>query len=380
MISYWEQQSFLFYDHIVIGSGIVGLQVAIHLKLAFPQQRVLVLERSLLPYGASLRNAGFACMGSATELLSDLNHQTEAEVVGLFLQRRNGLHALRSLLGDAAMDYKEEGSFELIGPEQEHALDKIDFLNALLSKELPHNAFTLANHKLADFNFNKEAVKALISNNFEGSIHTGKTLRALVDKAITLGVELKTGARVAEIHTEGNQAQLWVTDTTRAERLPFQARTVTLCTNAFTKQFLPDEDVVPGRGQVLITEPIPNLPFKGIFHMEEGYFYFRELDGRILIGGGRNKDFNTEQTTDIALNEYIQGLLDAHLQQTIIPGIPYKVAMRWAGIMAFGATKLPIVQQLNEYYFGAFRMGGMGVALGAQVAKDVVQLIIAQTK
>lgn len=49
MFSYWEQQSFLHYDHIVIGSGIVGLSTAIELKDRFPQKRVLVLERSLFP-------------------------------------------------------------------------------------------------------------------------------------------------------------------------------------------------------------------------------------------------------------------------------------------------------------------------------------------
>jgi len=69
MFSYWEQESFSFYDHIVAGAGIVGLNVAIALKEQYPNARVLVLERSLLPTGASTRNAGFACMGSPTELL-----------------------------------------------------------------------------------------------------------------------------------------------------------------------------------------------------------------------------------------------------------------------------------------------------------------------
>ena len=66
MLSYWEKQSLLQYDHIVLGSGIVGLSAAISLKERQPQARVLVLERALLPTGASTKNAGFACIGSLT--------------------------------------------------------------------------------------------------------------------------------------------------------------------------------------------------------------------------------------------------------------------------------------------------------------------------
>ncbi|RYZ47414.1 MAG: FAD-binding oxidoreductase, partial [Sphingobacteriales bacterium] len=66
MLSYWEKTSFLHYDHIVIGSGIVGLSTALELRGRFPSSRILVLERGLLPTGASSRNAGFACMGSVT--------------------------------------------------------------------------------------------------------------------------------------------------------------------------------------------------------------------------------------------------------------------------------------------------------------------------
>ena len=95
MFSYWEQQSFSYYDHIVIGSGIVGLSLAIELTEREPGKRVLVLERGLLPTGASTRNAGFACMGSATELLDDLLYMTEAEVLGLFELRKKGLSLLR---------------------------------------------------------------------------------------------------------------------------------------------------------------------------------------------------------------------------------------------------------------------------------------------
>lgn len=115
MLSYWEQQSFVSYNHIVIGAGIVGLSTAIELKDKYPAHSVLMLERGLLPTGASSRNAGFACMGSLTEILDDSQYTNEAEIVKLYDWRKRGLELLRNRLGDAAIGYKDNGSYELIG-------------------------------------------------------------------------------------------------------------------------------------------------------------------------------------------------------------------------------------------------------------------------
>ena len=151
--------------------------------------------------------------------------------------------------------------------------------------------------------------------------------------------------------------------------------TLSICTNAFTPQLLPGEDVVPGRGQVLITEPVPGLKFKGIYHFDKGYYYFREIDGRVLFGGGRNLDFSGEATTNMALSTIIQTDLEQKLAEIILPGTPFRIAQRWAGIMAFGANKYPTVRAFSARVYGAFRMGGMGVALGSEVARQLAGLV-----
>src|SRR5688500_18677122 len=150
MFSYWEQQSFSFYDHIIAGAGIVGLSTAIELRQRFPEARVLVLERGLLPTGASSRNAGFACMGSVTELLDDLETMDEASVFRLFEWRKKGLELLRSRLGDANIGYEENGSYELISEKEGTALDKLDYLNNLLLPLTGKPAFRLANEKIGE--------------------------------------------------------------------------------------------------------------------------------------------------------------------------------------------------------------------------------------
>jgi glycine/D-amino acid oxidase-like deaminating enzyme len=374
MFSYWEQQSFLHYDHIVIGSGIVGLSTAIELKDRFPQKRVLVLERSLFPFGASTRNAGFACMGSFTELLDDLKTNSEAEMIALFIERKKGLDILRSRLGNEAIGYRENGSFELISEKELPLLEQLLHINHIIENATGQLPFRMANERIAAFGFAKDKVSAMIENLGEGELHTGKMMRALTDYALSKGIEIKTGADVASFEEEGKFVVVNIKDPIRREPVRLQCDKLFICTNAFTKQLLPEVNINPGRGQVLITEPIEGLPFKGIYHFDEGYYYFREIDGRILFGGGRNLDFTGETSTDIALNNAIQNDLEEKLRTIILPGREVNIAQRWSGIMAFGDTKRPIVGQFGRNVYGAFRMGGMGVALGSAVAKDLAAL------
>ncbi len=375
MISYWEQQSFLHYDHIIIGSGIVGLSTAIELKSVFPKHSILILERGLLPTGASSRNAGFACMGSVTELLDDMKNSAEEDVVALFAQRKNGLLRLRNRLGDNAIDYKEEGSFELIDQSNIVVLESIEYLNKLLAPVTGKDAFQLASDKIDTFGFNKNNVAQLIQNNLEGSLDTGKMLRALIRLALSLDIEIKTGATVTSFEEKNNSVTVLLADAFRNSEISLSCQSLVLCTNAFTKELLPDVDVRPGRGQVLITKPIGHLPFKGIFHLEEGYYYFRTIENRVLFGGGRNLDFDKEATTSFDLNMDIQNVLDEKLRTIILPNIKFEIDMRWTGIMAFGPTKQPIVKAFSDRVFGAFRMGGMGVALGSEVAFKIGTLV-----
>lgn len=375
MFSYWEQQSFLHYDNIVIGSGIVGLSTAIELRERFPGQRTLVLERSLFPYGASTRNAGFACMGSFTELLDDLKTYSEEDMVALFIQRKKGLDILRERLTDPVIDYRERGSYELIGEHELPLLDHLQHLNDIIAVATGSIPFRLANEKILASGFAADKVSAMIENTGEGELHSGRMMRALTDFALQKGIEIKTGALVLSFEEEGSTVTVQVADRIRNDRIPLQCKRLFICTNAFTRQLLPGEDIRPGRGQVLITEPIPNLPFKGIYHFDEGYYYFREIDGRILLGGGRNLDFEGETSTEIALNEHIQKDLEDKLHHLILPGRRVRVAQRWAGIMAFGETKRPLIKRFGQCVYGAFRMGGMGVALGSAAAREMVLLV-----
>ena len=72
--SYWElKEWFTNIDFTIVGSGIVGLNCAITLKKNHPKAKILILEKGMLPQGASTKNAGFACFGSLSEIENTLS-------------------------------------------------------------------------------------------------------------------------------------------------------------------------------------------------------------------------------------------------------------------------------------------------------------------
>jgi hypothetical protein len=371
-ISYWEQQSwFERVDVLIIGSGIVGLNAALCLKKSNPALQVMVLERGLLPSGASTKNAGFACFGSPSELLDDLSAQDEKTVFSLVEKRWKGLLRLRKNLGDKAIQYEGLGGYEVFD-ERCHFEDcesQLPYLNKHVSSITgSKNVYRVADKKIAGFGLQK--VSHMIVNSAEGQIDTGKMMRALLDKVQSKGVLVLNSFTVNSFNESGGFVEV-----TGNEGLRIRARQLLIATNGFAKRLLPDLDVQPARAQVLVTGPVKGLKLKGTFHFDKGYYYFRNIGDRVLLGGGRNLAFREEETEAFGLTTTIQNKLDELLKTLILPGQDYTVERRWSGIMGVGQNKTSIVQPVSEHIFCAVRMGGMGVAIGSLVGEEAAALV-----
>ncbi|WP_293891417.1 FAD-binding oxidoreductase [Flavobacterium sp.] len=368
-LSYWELKNwFTSVDFTIVGSGIVGLHCALALRKKFPSCKILILEKGILPQGASTKNAGFACFGSLSEIIDDLKSHSEDEVVKLISKRWNGLQLLRKNLGDKTIDFKPYGGYELFLKEDENTyaecLQKLPFINDLLKPLFRNEVFA----KEADRFAFKGIQEYVIFNPFEAQIDTGKMMNALLKKAIENNILILNNVEVSSYQERNNLVEVALGD------FSFDTKKLLFATNGFAGS-LTNNKVKPARAQVLITEPIPNLNVKGTFHLDKGYYYFRNIDDRILLGGGRNLAFETETTTELGETELIQIRLEALLKEVILPNTDYKIAHRWSGIMGLGSTKKPIVEQLSEHVYCGVRLGGMGVAIGSLIGQELADLV-----
>ena len=373
--SYWETKYFMpFWDVAIIGSGITGLTTAVHLKKRFPERKIAVLERGALPSGASTKNAGFACFGSVSEILSDLENMSENEVFELIEKRYRGLKKLRELLGDDNIDYRPTGGFELFRKDEtetyERCLGSLGYINAELVQVIGKQAFRDAGDRISEFGFGD--VGQMLINNLEGCIDTGKMMKNLVALSRENGVEIFNGIEVNEFTDSGDRCIL---ETNTGKIL---TRQVVVATNGFARKLIPELNVEPCRGQVLITNRLTNLKFDGCFHYNEGFDYFRNIDGRILLGGGRNLNEAAETTTEEGVTDQIQDHLEELLREVIIPGQSFQVEMRWSGIMGIGDKKTVIMKKISDRVHCVCRLSGMGVALGTALGEKMAEMIGAE--
>lgn len=368
MNSIWELETFYRKrDIVIIGSGFSGLWAAIAIKEKHPEKSVLIIERNAVPLGASTRNAGFACFGSLTEVIADTQKMGWEKTLDLVTMRFEGLQKIRRYFKSDEIDFELNGGYEILNNDE--PLMQIKEVNEKLKRITGlEETYTLKQHKIKEFGLGRSPF--LIENPCEGSLHSGKLLQKLLEKCYELKVEFLLGTEVKNIDETPHKVEVYLSETTS-----IKGDKVIYCTNAFSSKFLKNENIIPARGQILLTEPIEGLKLNGTFHYDEGFYYFRNLGNRVLLGGGRNQDFKTEETTAFETTEFLQRHLEDFLKEVILPDHDVKIALRWSGIMAMGVEKTPIVKQLSERQFCAVRLSGMGVALAPVMGENIAELI-----
>ncbi|HKI44373.1 MAG TPA: FAD-dependent oxidoreductase [Balneolales bacterium] len=358
--SFWEldalQQP---YDLVVVGAGITGLSSAYFYKKSHPGARVVVVEKGMYPEGASTRNAGFACFGSVTELMDDLEHETEEEVRTRLLRRYQGLQGLRIILGDENIGFRQNGGFEIFKEEQvfKRAEEYISLFNKWL--------------------FDAEGIRGVyrptringypaIVNRLEGALHPGRLIWTLKEIVRNEGIEFLWNSKVD--HVEPGELVV-------NERYKLKAHSILLATNGFTSRLVPDIGIRPARGFVMVTSELSECNWVGTFHYDRGFVYFRNLGDRILLGGARNLDIETEHTYEFGVNPKIRTWLINFANEVLKLEKGWEVEWEWSGIMGFGPTKTPIVKCINDSIFVSAGFSGMGVSLGMEVGNQAAQLI-----
>ena len=366
-VSHWQRQGQQAreVDFLVVGAGLAGSAAAYFAKQAH-QREVVVTDARDVGLGASGRNAGFMISGL------DTYYHRAIERYGHAVAREMWALSHRSIAHWRA--FIKNSPFEV----------PLDSCGSLLLAETPEEAKEL-----------ERAAAALSKDSIDIEYHSkdplGRGYYAGIQQPLDAGVQpyllakavmAQSGAELIpnnEIYRIQQDEANCVCVYTR--QIIFKARYVLLCTNAWSPMIDPYfiGKVIPTRAQCLVTERLDHVPIPCCGYSDYGYMYYRTtFDGRLLLGGGRQR-FKAEEanTTEDRLNPNVHAYLDDYLAK-YFPDVTAAVAHRWSGIMGFSADGLPLVGCLPGKPRVGFAVGftGHGLAMGAAAVERAVDKLL----
>lgn len=126
------------------------------------------------------------------------------------------------------------------------------------------------------------------------------------------------------------------------------------------------------RLQMLATAPTTEKTVRCPMYYREGYEYWQQLpDGRIALGGMRDKGGEDEWSLDARPTDTVQGLLEQFLREHI--GVQAPVTHRWAACAAYTPTGLPVIEQVRPDVWALGGYSGTGNVIGALAARAVAE-------
>lgn len=363
--SYWEHQILgQTFDFIIIGGGFCGLYTALFLKGKHPKASVLILEKNLVGNTASTKNAGFACFGSAGELLDDIHQIGWDKTEQLLEMRLSGLEILRSIIPENKMDYNHCGAYEIFSKEESEQnrfkkiRENLDEINTRFREILP------AKFQVSSIPEKLKIIGEGIYQQGEGALNPFKLIRYLEQKIRALGVELIKGVEVYQVD-DAAEEQVNV----HTNKLDLKCKTA-ICTTNLNSLKLPNVECQPARAQVIISKSLPRSVPKEVFHAMNGFTYFRFVNGRLLLGGMRHRDLENEFTVN---NENTKSIIEhLKLYGKEIMGFHIPWDFSWTGTMSIGPDRFPHIGPKGNVLYG-LKMGGMGVAVSPYIAKKLVE-------
>jgi len=334
-------------DVAVVGGGITGCSCA--LALAEAGLRVRLFEAREIAGGASGRNGGFALRGGSAPypvLVDSIGRERTRE---LWRWTERALAELAELAGDA---FRPTGSFRLAADEEERDELEAEF-RALRADGFEADWHDELPVPLGDY-------PAALFHPPDGVLQPAAVVRRLARKAAQAGVEIREHTTVTSPADTG-------------------AETLVVATDGYPSGLLGQLEglIVPTRGQVIATEPAPELYFEVPHYGRHGFDYWHQRqDGRVVAGGFRDVSLQDEFTADERTTPVVQAALEGFVNAFF--GRELRVEYRWAGIFGMVFDFLPVVGEVpdQEGVWTAGGYSGHGNVLGFACGKLVARAIL----
>ena len=333
---------------VVVGAGVTGCAAA--LRLAEAGKRVRLYDGRAVAEGASGRNGGFALRGmpAAFDVTAESVGEERARAMMAWTER--AIDTIESLAGDS---FRRVGSLRLAVDEEERDELRTEY-EALV-------AAGFAAEWIESFEPPLEGrFTAALRHPPDGVLQPARWVRRLAALAAEAGVEIREHTRVASLDELGGA-------------------TVVVCTDGYPSGLLGEIEglIIPTRGQVIATEPVPERFFEVPHYGRHGFDYWHQAeDGRIVAGGFRDVSFDSEFTADEHLTEPVQTALHRFVNDLM--GRELRVDYAWAGIFGMVMDFLPVVGRVpgldDVWVAGGYSGHGnvLGFACGELVAGAVL--------
>ena len=336
-------------DVEIVGAGITGCAAA--LALAEAGARVRVHDAREVAAGASGRNGGFALRGAAMAYHGARKWLGRGPARALWQLTERYLNRMEELGGGA---FRRTGSLRLAADEDERG-ELVAELDALREDGFPAEwREELAAPLAARFT-------AAIFHPDDGALQPARFVRGLARRAAEAGAEIRERSRVGSLQE-------------------LDADEVVVATDGYPSGLLGELEgtIIPTRGQMLATEPLPETLFACPHYGRHGFDYWQQTpDGRLVAGGFRDFALESEFTADEETTATVQGALEAFVSELV--GRPPRIAYRWAGIFGIVPDLLPLVGRLPGrsalWVAGGYSGHGnvLGLACGELVAGAIVR-------
>jgi glycine/D-amino acid oxidase-like deaminating enzyme len=335
-------------DVEIVGAGVTGCAAA--LSLAEAGLRVRVHDRRRVAGGASGRNGGFALRGAAAPYDVVVSSIGRGAAAALWRWTEDELEVMRSLAGDA---FRPVSSLRIAVDDEERTELRAEF-EAMRADGIAAE-WVEDRDVLRDGRFT-----GALRHPPDGALQPARWVRRLAARAAAAGAE------IVEHH-----------DVTSLDEL--EAPTVLVATDGYPSGLLGELEglIVPTRGQVIATEPIPERLFEVPHYGRHGFDYWHQTeDGRIVAGGFRDVALDEEFTAEEELTEPVQRALSAFVDDLL--GRPLRVDYRWAGIFGLVLDFLPVVGRVpgSDRLWVAGGYSGHGNVLGFACGRLAARAIV----
>ncbi len=332
----------------VVGLGGSGL-AAVH-ELLDLGMRVVAVDAGMVAGSAAGRNGGFLLAGPA-----DFHHdavRTVGRERAVALYHRT-LHEIDRMLQETPDAIRREGSLR-VAESAEELDDCRAQLAAMEADGLP-----------AEWYRGPEGEGLLIPT--DGVFQPLRRCRELAVRAVERGARLYEHSAAVEIAGHG---------VVTAEG-SVMCGAVIVAVDGRLERLLPElvDRVRTARLQMLATAPTDEIRTRLAVYSRYGYEYWQQLDdGRVALGGMRDRGGEGEWTDVAEPAEPVQSLLEVHLRERL--GVTAPITHRWAGVVGYTPDGVPIFDEVRPRVWAVGGYSGTGNVIGAICGRAAAQMAV----